>query len=1001
MPAARHGLDEVTDVLRRFGLDGELSAVEAFRFKDLMRFRIGEILLVSSLYDYYTLVEDGQLDEAVFSEFAELNLIAPPHVTRVHSGEAALETLRAGRFDVVISMLRLGDMDLLSFCRAVKSEHPDIPVVLLAGQSRELTLFLEQEDVSLLDRVFIWTGDRKVFLAIVKLLEDIRNAPVDCLRYGVRSILLLEDSPAFYSSYLPLVYEELIRQGRSLIEEGANMTDRFLRYRARPKVLLAVSYEEAWELYTTYRETLLGVITDMTVSMKGHRSANAGLTFARNVRNEKPDLPVLVQSAETVRKGEVEAEGFIFADKTSRTLLQDVGTFIKQYFGFGDFVFRRPDGAELARARNLRELRERLKFIPVESLLYHASRDHFSNWLMARTHVALARKLKPVKVHQFQDAEELRRYLLVEISRELRREQEGVVTDFSRGEFDEDAPFTRIGGGSLGGKARGLAFVERLLHAYLPQGSYKGMRISIPRTVVLGTDVFEQFVELNALRPLINEDPSDDRILRAFLRADLPPTVLGDLRTMLRKVKYPLAIRSSSLLEDALYQPFAGIYATLMIPNSSSDFSVRFFNLAQAVKYVFASTWFRGARNYIEATGNRVEEERMAVIIQEMVGSIHERYFYPHLSGVARSFNYYPFGKAKPRDGVVNLALGLGKTIVDGGVSLQFCPAYPAVHPQFTSARDFFRNAQTMFWALNLATDIIRKEPAEEDTLAHLNIQEAERHGVLTWLASTYSAEDDRLYEGVAREGPRVLDFAPILKSRVIPLTEVIQVLVGICETAMNCPVEMEFAVRLGTKEPMPAEFSFLQVRPMVKMERASKIDLGAYSLENLLLRTKRALGNGVQQLHDVVYIKPESFDAMRTREMVRVISALNTRLSKENRPYLLIGPGRWGSSDPSLGIPVTFPDISASRAIVEASLPNMMPDPSQGSHFFQNLTSFHIMYFTVRHDAADNTIDWGWLDAAPAVEESDFVRLVRFGEPLKVIVDGTSGEGIVVKAGT
>ncbi|MBL0176456.1 MAG: histidine kinase [Ignavibacteria bacterium] len=992
--------DEVTDVIRQLGVTGGENGGRSLEFKDLMRYRINDILLVSSLYDFYTLVEDGQLTEAIFSEFLELNLHYAPHLTRVNSGEAALKALKGQRFDLVITMLRLGDMDLTSFCAAVKEQHADLPVVLIAYQSRELQLSLESDDFSLLDKVFIWTGDRKIFLAIIKLLEDLRNAPVDCLDFGVRTILLLEDSPAFYSSYLPLIFTDLINQGHSLIEEGKNFADRLLRQRARPKILHAVSFEEAVRYYDKYKSTLLGVITDMKVLKDHHETDDAGLQFARYVRGDNPEMPVLVQSSETQLRDDVEMEGFAFVNKNSRSLLQEVGEFIRQNFGFGDFLFRMPDGTVVNRARNLRDVREKLRYIPDESLTFHASRDHFSNWLMARTHFALAKKIKPVKLSHFSTTDDLRRFLIAEISQQLHMDQQGIISDFARGDYDVDAIFSRIGGGSLGGKARGLAFVDSMLNKYLEPDFFPGVRISIPRTVVLGSDVFAQFVEMNDLLPLAMENLPDEQILRAFLQADLPATVLGDLRAILQKVAFPLAVRSSSLLEDAMYQPFAGIYSTLMIPNSSADFAVRFHNLTQAIKFVFASTWFRGAKNYIEATGNRIEEERMAVIVQEMVGTKHDHFFYPHISGVARSFNYYPFGKATQKDGVVNLALGLGKTIVDGGVSLQFCPVYPTVHPQFGTMKDCLSNSQTKFWALDLTSDIMRKYPTEDEHLEHLHIQDAELHGTLQHIASTYSGENDTLYEGVWRKGPRVLNFAPILKSKVVPLTDILRLLVNICETAMNCPVEIEFAVRLSGKEALPAEFAFLQVRPMVKQESGVAMDLSAIPRENLLLKTSQALGNGTHRLRDIVYIKPAVFDFMKTRGMVKQISAINAQLAQEKRHYALIGPGRWGSSDPSLGIPVKFPDISAAQAIIETSLDNMIIDPSQGSHFFQNLTSFRIFYFTLRHYNAGEEIDWAWLDALPAVQETEHVRHVRLDDALEVIVDGQTGNGVVTRGG-
>ncbi|MCB2206621.1 histidine kinase [bacterium] len=990
--------DEVTQLIHHFGVDGTIPKTHQLDFKDLMNFRINRILLVSSLYDYYTLVEDGQLTEAVFNEYSELNLHYAPHITRVNSGEAALRLLESQDFDLVISMLRLGDMDLASFCGNLKRQHPDLPMVLLSFQSVEFDMFMKSMDVANFDNVFVWSGDRKLFLAIIKLLEDIRNAPVDCLEFGVRTILLVEDSPWFYSSYLPLIYAELITQVQDLIEEGKNFADKLLRQRARPKIFLATSYEEAAAIHRKYGDTMLGIITDMRFSRKGEMSEEAGLKFARAVREVHPELPILVQSSNTVMQMKLEQEGFTFADKNSRMLLQSLSDFMKYNFGFGDFIFRTPDGSEVAHARNMRELKDKLRFVPEESILYHAARDHFSNWLKARTRFELSNKLKPVKVSEFESAQELRSYLLKAISDHLIQDQKGVITDFARSDYDPEDTFLRIGSGSLGGKGRGLAFTDNLLRKYLSADYFPGVRVSIPRTIVLGTDVFAQFIEENNLLPLAVQNVTDQEILRAFLAAALPATVIGDIRAILDKARFPIAVRSSSLLEDAMYQPFAGIYATIMIPNSSPDPSVRFHNLTQAIKYVFASTYFRQAKNYIEATSNRIEEERMAVIIQEMVGERHGRYFYPHVSGVARSFNYYPFGKATQKDGVVNLALGLGKTIVEGGTSLQYSPAYPTVYPQFGTTRDLFHNSQLKYFALDLESDIVRKYPNEDQHLVELDLADAEQHGTLDYCASTYVGQDDRLYEGIRRSGPRILTFAPLLKSEVIPLNQAVRLLISICETAVNCPVEIEFAVKLGKNSPMPAEFSFLQLRPMVKQEGHFNVDLDSIDQERIVFQSEQTLGNGSKRLRDVIYIKPETFDAMKTRQMVREINEVNADLLAARRPYLLIGPGRWGSSDPSLGIPVGFSDISAATAIVETSLPNMIIDPSQGSHFFQNLTSFRITYFTLRHYNEEHSIDWDWLSALPAVAETTYLRHVRAEEDMEIIVDGQSGQGVVLK---
>ncbi len=992
--------DELQDVILASGIVPPSVQEQDLDFKDLMRVRISNILLVSSRYDYYTLTDDGQLTEAIFSEYLDLNLHYAPHITRVYSGEAALAAIDAQPCDLVITMLRLGDMDLKSFSIAAKQAHPDLPVVLLAYKSRELQLQMDAGVLARFDRIFIWSGDRKLFLAIIKIFEDLKNAPVDCLQYDVRTVILVEDSPMFYSTYLPLIYTELIKQGQALIEEGRNFADKLLRQRARPKILHATTYEQAWAYFETYRGTLLGIITDLHFPAGETDAAVAGLRFLRQVRQHNTELPILVQSSDGRLTDLIEAENAVFVEKYSRSLLQEVREFMKNNFGFGDFVFRLPDGTEVDRARTIRELRHKMKDIPDECLRYHASRDHFSNWLMARTRFRLASLLKPVKIDQFETTSELRRYLLDAIARHMREDTRGMIADFRCNEPDPEATFQRIGAGSLGGKARGLAFIDSILKRYLQPEYFPDIRVSIPRSIVLCTDIFAAFIEHNDLAWTGVEDISDEEVLQHFLAAEFPEDVQENLRAIVRHMPMPLAVRSSSLLEDALYQPFAGIYATLMLPNSHEDLEFRYIELECAIKYVYASAYFRAARNYIEVTGHLAEDEQMAVIIQQLAGCTHEQYFYPHISGVARSFNYYPFGKAKSADGVVNIALGLGRQIVEGGMSLQFCPLYPSVYPQFATTKDYFSNSQHSFYALDLRPDRDRVLD-EEENLARLDLARADEHGTIRYLASTWSGENDTLYEGVFRKGPRVLTFAPLLKSEVIPLAKILDLLMKLCQTAMNCAVEIEFAATLGEHDGRPAEFSFLQVRPMVKEEGHVDLLLDERTSDDVLLHSDQVLGNGVHLLRDIVYVMPDMFDASQTRAMAEQIEAMNKRLVADGTPYLLIGPGRWGSSDPWLGIPVKFTSISGAIAIVETSLPTMLPDPSQGSHFFQNLTSFHIAYFTTRHFRDEHRIDWDWLDAQPESERTSFVRHVVLDRPIEVRVDGRDGEGVIYKSET
>jgi CheY-like chemotaxis protein len=989
--------DELKDVILDSGITAEFHSAQDLDFKSLMRIRVNNILLVSSRYDFYTLVDDGQLTEAITSEYLDLNLYYAPLITRVYSGEAALEAMAEQSFDLVITMLRLGDMKLKSFARAVKQRHPDIPLILLAYKSREFQLLLEEGAMAMFDRVFIWSGDRKLFLAIIKMIEDLKNAPTDCLENNVRAIILIEDSPHFYSSYLPLIFTEMIQQAQALIEEGRNFSDKLLRQRARPKILHATTFEEAWRFFHRYRGVLLGVITDMTFHMNGVECEDAGLVFIRRVRQKNPTMPILVQSS-SADPAVLQELGVSFVNKYSRSLLLEVREFMKTNFGFGDFVFRLPDGTEIDRARNIRELQLKLAAIPDASLRFHAEHDHFSNWLMARTRFQLAERLKPIKITEFKTTDDLRRYMTRQISQLVINDQRGIIADFSRERDDAEAVFLRIGGGSLGGKARGLAFIDSIFKHYLDAAYFPAVRISVPRTIVLCTDVFAEFMELNNLYEVVLGNPSDEEILRRFLDASFPESIEDDLRCVIDRSEFPLAIRSSSLLEDTLYQPFAGIYSTLMLPNCHAIREVRFHEMLQAVKYVYASTYFRGARNYIEATGHRIEEERMAVIIQQMVGRRYGSAFYPHYSGVARSYNFYPFGSAKATDGIVQLALGLGKTIVEGGVSLQFCPVYPTVRPQFARSSDYFRNSQHRFFAVDINPDLVNAHPTEDENLVTLTTRDAEAHGTLDGIASTYSSENDTLYEGLHERGQRVVTFAPVLDSEIIPLAKVLKVLLRLCETAMNCPVEIEFAGLLPETSSQPAEFGFLQVRPMVREEGTVELDYDAIRPEDVVLKSENVLGNGVYRVEDVVYVKPDCFDVTKTRAMADDIDAFNRALAAENRHYLLIGPGRWGSADPWLGIPVKFPSISQAMAIVETSLPTMLPDPSQGSHFFQNLTSFRIAYFTTRHYRPDHAIDWDWLGAQQVVGETAHLRHVRTARPLEILVDGQSSQGAVFK---
>ncbi len=990
--------DELTELIDKTELKKFKTESKIYDFRDLMLKRINKILIVCSLYDYYILIEDGHLQEAIYNEFMELNLYNSPNIQRLYTGKKALELIKKEKFDLVIATMRIGDMGLDEFCIEVKKINQDLPVVILASHSQELSLLKNEGKLDFFDKVFIWTGDRRIFLAIIKYFEDLYNAPKDCLEFGVMAIILVEDSPEYYSAYLPLLYSEIMKQSQKLIVDGINSAEKMLRQRARPKILLAENYEEAWKLITKYKDSLLSIITDLEFQRNGKIEKDVGIKLINEVKKKIPGIPILLQTSQEDKKDIAKELNVSFINKSSRTLLMELRQFMFNNLGFGEFIFRMPDGSEVIRAKTIKSFRNKLNFIPEESFLYHSNRNHFSLWFIARTEFELANKIRPITINQFNNSKELRQQLINVINKHLEKNHRGIISVYSRKEINKDLKFQLIGEGSIGGKARGLTFFDKIMKDYINPNYFPDIQIFIPDTVILGTDVFSEFMELNNLYPIAVKNIPDKQILREFQKADLPSVILGDLADLLDIIRYPIAVRSSSLLEDAMYQPFAGIYATVMVPNSNIKKEVRFYNLVQAIKYVYASTFLKNAKNYIEATGNRIEEEKMAIILQEIVGNKFGDYYYPHFSGVSRSYNYYSFGKAKATDGVVNLALGLGKTIVDGGKSLQYSPEYPTIYPQFGTTKDYFYKSQTDFWALNLANEVIEEVPNENMHLSNLHIEEAEKYGSIKFLASTYSSENDMIYEGTTRKGPRILTFAPILKSNVILLNDVLKLVTRMSEVAINAPVEIEFAVNLDNESATPSKFAFLQVRPMVKPDRDVNIDLDNINQEDILIKSDLSLGNGQYDLNYVLYVKPESFNASMTKQIANEISKFNKQMTKDQKKYLLIGPGRWGSSDSWLGIPVDFSDITGAKVIVETQIPNMTVDPSQGSHFFQNLTSFKIAYITVKAYGKNYYIDWDWLDKQNVIAETKYIKLISVEKPLITKIKGLTGFGIILK---
>ena len=963
-----------------------------------MRRRVQHILLVSSLYDSFILAEDGHLNEALLRQFVDLNLSHNPDLVRVESGKDALAMVAdERRFDMVITSMQLDDMNAAELGRRIRVSGADIPVVLLAYNNRELTDFLARNDVSRLDRVFLFQGDARILLAIINSAEDRWNVGHDTGTMGVPAIIVVEDNIRFYSSFLPAIYAELVKHTHNLISEGLNLSQKMLRMRARPKVLLCSTFEEAWELFSTYGDHILGVISDIEFPVGGRLERRAGADLAWRVRRVRPDLPIVLQSSIPENEELARSLSAHFLLKGSPLLLHKLREVLIESFGFGDFVFRMPDGREIDRAHDLRTLVEKLRSVPVESIAYHGERNHFSIWLKARTEFALADKLRPRKVSDFKTLEHLRQDLIRAISAYRLDRDKAVVADFDRRHIEVSSSISRIGGGSLGGKARGLAFINRLLLEADVQAQFPEVRIAVPPAVVLGTDVFDAFVEQNGLGDFAIGSTSDEEIERRFLAARFPDEALGDLREFLEHARYPLAVRSSGLYEDSPSQPFAGVYDTFMVPNREAEREARLAALLRAVQRVYASTFSQRAKAFLRMTPFRLEEEKMAVIIQRIVGRAHGSRFYPDFSGVARSHNFYPAPPQRGEDGIAAVALGLGRTVVDGANCVRFCPRYPRHLATFTSVDDVLDNTQREFYALDL--DRPPEHRGEGSELTSCALELAEQDGTLASLGSTWSPDNDVVYDGISRPGVRMVSFAPILKHGVFPLAELLDVLLEHGTRGTSLPVEIEFAVDLESDDRRRPEFGLLQMRPLTLASQVEDVEIGEVLASQLLCRSPRVLGHGrVSHLRDVVVVDYHRFDRLRSREVALEVARLNSSLMAEGLPYLLIGVGRWGSADPHLGIPVGWNQIAGARVIVEAGFRDFRVTPSQGTHFFQNLTSCNVGYFTVNPEVGEGFVDWDWLAAQPAHAEAGYVRHVRFTDPFTVMMSGKTGDGVILK---
>jgi CheY-like chemotaxis protein len=914
----------------------------------------------------------------VLSEFLDLNLRHPPTLTRVSTGaEALARATTHARYNLIISSLHVGDMDAVMLANRVRTAGVETPVALLAYDARALADFIAAHDAEDLAGIFLWQGDVRILPAIVKLVEDRVNVVHDTGELGVQVILVIEDSIRFASSFLPVMYSELMSHALRLVPEGINLAHKLMRVQARPKILLCRTFEEAWRDFDRYEENVLGVISDIEFPKDGALSREAGFEFARRVRARQPDIPVMLESSRPENEAMAHASGASFLLKDSPTLLHDLRRFMVDHFGFGDFVFRTPDGTEVARAHDLKALEETLRTVPAESVAYHAARNHFSKWLKARTEFAVAHSLRPRKVSDFQTVEHLRQDIIRSIQTYREKRRRGVVADFDRSTFDPGASFSRIGGGSLGGKARGLAFVNYLLSEHDVRERFRAIRVAVPPSVVLGTDVFDEFLERNDLRDFAaNTSVSDEQeIERRFIASPLPDSVMRDLASMLEIVRYPLAVRSSSLLEDSQYQPFAGVYETHMLSNSHPEAKVRLRQMVSAIKRVYASMFTSRAQAYVKTTSYRLEEEKMAVILQKVVGAACGNRFYPHISGVARSHNFYPAGPMRAEDGIVAVALGFGETVMSGRPCVRFCPSYPHHPVQFSSVREVLDSSQRDFFALPLHDPAADLDTTPAGDLELFDLADAERDGTLAAVGSTYSPENDVVYDGISRPGVRLVTFAPILKHRLLPLAEMLDLLLRISAEGTSAPVEIEFALTHDRSPAAADEFGFLQLRPLAVLREAADLQFGDVRADDLLCQSGRVLGNGRIDVHDLVVVDFHRFDRGRSQDVARDVSRFNADLVRRGVPYVLIGVGRWGSAEPFLGIPVSWEEIAGARAIVEAGLKDLRVTPSQGTHFFQNLTASNVGYFTVNPEVGEGFVDWDWLASQPAVRETTFVR--------------------------
>lgn len=969
-------------------------------FDLLMQKRIHRVLVICSNYDNYMLEEDGRIDEQIFNEYVSLNLRYPPTFVQTDNAEDAFRILEKGNVDLVISMLSLRGTDVFALAKMIKAKYEQIPIVVLTYFSREVSLRLEGEDLSAIDYVFCWLGDASLILAIIKLIEDKMNADYDIENIGVQAIILVENSIRYISSYLPNIYRIVLLQSIDFQREALNEHQRMLKMRGRPKILLANNYNDALDLYKKYKYNVLGVISDISYKKDNVNDENAGIELCKAVMADDDKVPFLIQSSSQVHKKIAEELGAGFINKYSKSLSLELRNFIIQNLAFGPFVFKNPDTMEpIAIATDLQSLQQKLLTIPDKTLEYHATRNHFSKWLNARALFPVAQLFKYIRKEDFETMDEMRRFLYVAISSFRLGKGRGVIAKFDKSSYDEYQVFSRIGDASIGGKARGLAFINRIIKTHKLFNKFPDVLITIPRTVVLSTDIFDEFMDHNNLYTVALSDLSDDELLNRFLNAELPGRVYQDFYAFLTVSRnHPIAVRSSSKLEDSHYQPFAGIYSTYMIPRHP-DNKVMVKMISDAIKEVYASVYYRGSKAYMTATANVIDEEKMGIILQEVCGNRHGDIFYPTLSGVAQSINYYPIGSEKAEDGIANIAFGLGKLIVEGGLSLRFSPRHYKKILQLSSVETALRDTQKEFRALDLRIDSFVPSTDDGVNILKLGVSDINNEGAMKYVASTFDYNNNILRDGISQPGKRIITFANVLQNKLFPLADILNTLLDQGQYEMNNPIEIEFAANLETPPGAPKIFNFLQIRPIVHTDETSVISLANIKPDETIIYSESALGNGVfKGIHDIVYIRPESFNPAKNKDIAFDIERINSEFVKQGSGYVLIGPGRWGSTDPWLGIPVRWPQISAARIIIESGLKTYRIDPSQGTHFFQNLTSFRIGYFTINPYIREGSYDVEFLNSMEASYEDEHLRHIRFEKPLEIMVDGKGHKGVIMK---